>query len=172
MPKRIAVLVTHNFDDQEYFEPVEAFRAASHSICNIDHEAGTVIYGREHTASVTIDESVDQICVDDFDALLIPGGESPLSFTSDAVVLKLIQEFNAANKTIFSICDGSLLLGAADVLKDRIITSIRDHAHWLQDAGGRYYDVELVNDNNQLISSRAPDDLPVFIDECLEVLRS
>ena len=98
--------------------------------------------------------------------------ENPLTFTSDAVVLKLIQEFNAANKTIFSICDASLLLGAADVLKDRIITSIRDHAHWLQDAGGRYYDAELVNDNNQLISSRAPDDLPVFIDECLEVLRS
>ncbi|KGT48433.1 MULTISPECIES: DJ-1/PfpI family protein [Acinetobacter] len=172
MPKRIAVLVTHNFDDEEYFEPVEAFRAARHSVCNIEHEAGKVIYGKQCKAAVTIDQSIDHISVNDFDALLIPGGESPLTFSSDLKVIQLIQEFNAAKKSIFSICDGSLLLGAADILKDRIITSIRDHAPWLQNAGGRYYDAEVANDNNQLISARAPDDLPVFIFECLEVLRS
>lgn len=172
MPKRIAVLVTHNFDDPEYFEPVNAFKAAQHSVCNIEHEVGKVIYGQQGTLAVIIDRSIDQINVHDFDALLIPGGESPLRFTSDDQVIKLIQDFNAANKTILSLCDASLLLGAADILQDRIITSIRDHAPWLQNAGGRYYDAELVNDNNQLISSRAAEDLPVFIDECLEVLRS
>ncbi len=37
MPKRIAVLVTHDFEDMEYVEPVEAFRAASHSVINIEN---------------------------------------------------------------------------------------------------------------------------------------
>src|SRR5690606_37282467 len=98
MPKRIAVLVTHNFDDPEYFEPVNAFKAAQHSVCNIEHEVGKVIYGLQGTLAVTIDRSIDQINVHDFDALLIPGGESPLSFTSDKQVIKLIQDFNAAHK--------------------------------------------------------------------------
>jgi protease I len=172
MPKRIAVLVTNNFEDQEYSEPVKALLAARHSICNIELHAGKVVYGLHGQSRVTIDRSIDHISIDDFDALLIPGGESPLVLAHDARVLRFIQAFNQARKTIFSLCDASLLLSEANVLKDRIITSIRAHASRVQHAGATYYDVELVNDNNQLISSRVPNDLPIFIHECLNVLKS
>lgn len=172
MPKRIAVLVTNNFDDQEYLEPVEALRAAQHSICNIELRAGKVVYGLHGGLAVTIDRSIEQISIDDFDALLIPGGESPLALAHDVRVLHFIQAFNQARKTIFSLCDASLLLSEADVLKNRMITSIRAHALRVQYAGATYYDAELVNDNNQLISSRVPNDLPIFIHECLNVLKS
>lgn len=47
MPKRIAVLVTHDFEDMEYVEPVEAFRAASHSVVNIENKAGNIVYGKK-----------------------------------------------------------------------------------------------------------------------------
>lgn len=172
MPKRIAVLVSNNFEDQEYYEPVAAMLAAKHSICNIELSAGKVVYGLHGCSAVTIDRGIDQISIDDFDALLIPGGESAISLSHDIRVLQFIQAFNQAKKTIFSLCDASLLLCEADVLKDRIITSIRAHASRVQNAGGTYYDVELVNDNNQLISSRLPNDLPMFIHECLNVLKA
>ncbi len=45
MPKRIAVLITNNFEDQEYLEPVAALLAAHHSVCNIELNAGKVVYG-------------------------------------------------------------------------------------------------------------------------------
>lgn len=172
MPKRIAVLVTNNFEDLEYTEPVAALLAAHHSICNIELHAGKVVYGLHGQSSVTIDRGIDHISIDDFDALLIPGGESPVSLASDVRVLHFIQAFDQARKTIFSLCDASLLLSEANVLKNRIITSIRAHALRVQHAGATYYDVELVNDNNQLISSRVPNDLPIFIHECLDVLKS
>ncbi len=172
MPKRIAVLVTNNFEDQEYLEPVAALLAAQHSICNIELNAGKIVYGLHGQSSVTIDRGIEQISIDDFDALLIPGGESAVSLSTDLRVLQFIQAFNQAKKTIFSLCDASLLLCEADILKNRIITSIRAHASRVRHAGGTYYDVELVNDNNQLISSRLPNDLPIFINECLNVLKS
>ncbi|MFW1752928.1 peptidase [Acinetobacter wanghuae] len=172
MPKRIAVLVTSNYQDHEYSEPVEAFRAARHSICNIEYTAGKVVHGAKYRSAVTIDRNIGQVSIDDFDALLIPGGESPLHFSQDSTTLKFIQAFNQANKTIFSLDDASLLLGAADVLNNRMITSIRAHHQQLTDMGAKYYDAELVNDNNQIISSRAPADLKVFIHECLQALRS
>ena len=96
---------------------------------------------------------------------------NPSSLANDTRVLHFIQAFNEA-KNHFSLCDASLLLSEADVLKNRIITSIRAHAPRVQHAGATYYDVELVNDNNQLISSRVPNDLPIFIHECLDVLKS
>ena len=170
MPKRIAVLVTNNFEDQEYLEPVAALLAAQHSICNIELNAGKVVYGLHGCSAVTIDRGIEQISIDDFDALLIPGGESAVSLSHDLRILQFIQAFNQARKTIFSLCDASLLLCEADVLKNRIITSIRAHASRVQHAGGTYYDAELVNHNNQLISARLPHDLPVFIHECLDVL--
>lgn len=172
MPKRIAVLVSSNYQDHEYSQPVEAFRAARHSICNIEHTAGKVVHGVEYRSTVTIDCNIENVTIDDFDALLIPGGESPLSFSNDSATLKFIHDFNSANKTIFSLDDASLLLGAADVLNDRMITSDRTHHEQLKNMGAKYYDAELVNDNNQLISSRAPADLNIFIHECLEALRS
>ena len=172
MPKRIAVLITNNFEDQEYLEPVAALLAAHHSVCNIELNAGKVVYGLHGCSAVTIDRGIEQISIDAFDALLIPGGESAVSLSTDVRVLQFIHAFNQAKKAIFSLCDASLLLCEADVLKNRIITSIRAHASRVQHAGGTYYDVELVNDNNQLISSRLPNDLPIFIHECLNVLKS
>lgn len=172
MPKRIAVLVSQHYTDAEYMYPVEAFRAARHSICNIEIDAAKVVYGSAHHSSTTIDRSIYDIAVDDFDALFIPGGESAHVLAQNAQVLAFIRAFNQAQKTILSICDASLLLSAADILSDRLITSIRPHAAQLQQAGGIYYDAELVNDNNQIISSRHLDDLPVFVHECLTVLKT
>lgn len=172
MPKRIAVLVSYNYQDHAYSEPVEAFRAARHSICNIEHQAGKVVHGSNYQSTVTIDRDLEHISVDDFDALLIPGGESALNFSKDSSALQFIQAFNQANKQIFSLDDASLLLGAADVLNNRMITSVRAHYEQLKNMGAKYYDAELVNDNNQIISSRAPADLNIFIHECLRALKS
>ncbi len=60
MSKRIAVLVTHDFEDIEYSEPVQAFRAARHSILNIENIAGNIVYGQKRKSAVTIDQSIDQ----------------------------------------------------------------------------------------------------------------
>ena len=105
MPKRIAVLLTNNFEDQEYLEPVAALLEAKHSICNIEFNVGKVVYGLHGCSAVTIDRGIEQISIDDFDALLIPGGESAVSLSTDMRVLQFIQAFNQAKKTIFSLCD-------------------------------------------------------------------
>src|SRR5690606_10623432 len=104
MPKRIAVLLTNNFEDQEYLEPVAALLEANDSICSIECNAGSVVYGLHGWSAVTIDRGIEQISIDDFDALLIPGGESAVSLSTDLRVLQFIQAFNQAKKTIFSLC--------------------------------------------------------------------
>ena len=59
MNKRIAVLVTQDFEDIEYHAPVEAFRAASHSVRNIEKQAGNIIYSQQRKSSVSIDLGID-----------------------------------------------------------------------------------------------------------------
>ena len=172
MPKRIAVLVSDHYIDREYAAPVEAFRAAQHQVTTLEIEAAKIVYGCEHLSSTKIDQSILDVAIDDFDVLFIPGGESPHFLAQNPEVLAFIRAFHSAKKTIMSISDASLLLSAADILSNRLITSVRSHAAQLEQAGGIYYDAELVNDNNQIISSRKVEDLPVFIHECLTVLRA
>ncbi len=170
MRKRIVVLVTHDFEDSEYAEPVEAFRAARHCISNIEHRAGNIVYGKNRTYAVTIDQSIDHVSIHDFDALLIPGGHSPSLLRSDERYVEFVRDFAGAYKPIMCICHGPQLLINAQVVKGRRMTSIEPIMIELQNAGAVYFDKPVVNDNNLYITSRAPADLPEFIREALHVL--
>lgn len=171
MPKRIAVLVTHDFEDMEYVEPVEAFRAASHSVVNIENKARNIVYGKKRRYSVTIDESIDNVSVQEFDALLIPGGYSPDTLRADERYVDFVRRFANAQKPIMSICHGPQLLINAGVVKGRRMTTMKSVIIDLLNAGAVFYDQAVVNDNNLYISSRAPEDLPDFIRESLNVLK-
>ncbi|TCB51450.1 type 1 glutamine amidotransferase [Acinetobacter sp. ANC 4779] len=170
MSKRIAVLVTHDFEDMEYSEPVQAFRAARHSVLNVENRAGNIVYGHKRKSAVTIDQSIDDVSVHDFDALLIPGGHSPDRLCGDARFVNFIRNFAHAKKPIMSICHNPQLLISAKVVKGRLMTTLKMFATDLINAGAVYYDVGVVNDNNLYISSRSHEDLPAFIEESLMVL--
>ena len=171
MPKRIAVLVTHDFEDMEYVEPVEAFRAASHSVVNIENKAGDIVYGKKRRYSVTIDQGIDDVCVQEFDALLIPGGYSPDNLRADERYVDFVRRFANAQKPIFSSCDDPSLLIHANIVRGRRLTAIDQVSSQLVEAGAVYLDQDVVNDNNLYVSSHSPDVLPLFLNETLKVLR-
>jgi len=70
----------------------------------------------------TVDYLVDEINIDEFDALAIPGGFEVYGFYKDAYdegFLELIRGFRAKNKIIASICVGALPVGKSGVLKGK-----------------------------------------------------
>lgn len=69
-----------------------------------------------------IDCLIDEIDVNTFDALAIPGGFEVYGFYNDAYddrFLDVIRAFKAKNKIIASICVGALPLGKSGILKDK-----------------------------------------------------
>lgn len=69
-----------------------------------------------------VDFTLDDIRLDDFDALAIPGGFEEYGFYEDGyseALLNVIRGFDKQGKTIASICVAALLLGKSGVLKDR-----------------------------------------------------
>jgi len=70
--------------------------------------------------------SFDQIKVEDFDALAIPGGAEVAGFFEDAYderFLDMIREFDRQGKIIASICVAALPIGKSGVLKNRKATT-------------------------------------------------
>lgn len=76
--------------------------------------------------TVTPEMLIEDVNVDDFDALAIPGGFEDAGFYEDAYseeFLNLIREFNAAGKLIASVCVGALPIAKSGVLQGRNATT-------------------------------------------------
>jgi protease I len=166
---KIAVIITDLFEDDEYTKPVEAFKHAGHELVNVGLKAGLKVKGKKKDTPATVDKAVKDVSVDDFDALLIPGGYSPDKLRVDPDAVRFAGEFVTSGKPVFSICHAPQLLITADVLRGREMTGYTSIIQDIKNAGAGFVDQEVVVDDN-LVSSRNPGDLPAFIKASLEKL--
>lgn len=112
--------------------------------------------------TLAVDRQVGDVAVDDYDALLLPGGTvnpDTLRINSDAV--DFVRRFAATGKPIASICHGPWTLLEADAVRGRRLTSWPSLRTDLTNAGAEWVDEEVVVDG-QLTTSRSPADLPAF----------
>jgi len=166
---RIAVIITDLFEDSEYTEPAEAFKEAGHTLTHIGLEAGQTVKGKKDGTPVKIDEPIKNAAVGDFDALLIPGGYSPDKLRADEKAVQFAKEFVQSGKPVFAICHAGQLLISADVIRGRKMTGWKSIVQDIKNAGAEFIDAEVVEDDN-LVSSRHPGDLPAFINASLKRL--
>ncbi|MET3683794.1 protease I [Alkalibacillus flavidus] len=169
MFKRIACLMTNDFEDREYTEPAYAFREAGHSVETIEKVSGQVVKGKRGEVEVAIDHGIDDVSPDLFDALLIPGGFSPDRLRADDRFVQFVRHFMDQAKPVFAICHGPQLLITAKVLKDRRVTGYDSIVVDLENAGAIYHDQPVVVCDN-LVTSRYPSDLTDFNRESLKQL--
>ena len=170
MGKKIAVLITDEFEDIEFTSPAQAYQNAGHQVITIEKTAGNTVTGKRGEAKVTIDKAIDDVEVADFDALLLPGGHSPDSLRGDDRFVDFTRAFAASGKPIFAICHGPQLLISADVVRGKKMTAVKPIVADLKNAGADFFDKEVVVDNDSLVTSRTPDDLPAFNRESLRIL--
>jgi len=170
MSKKIAVLITDEFEDSEFTSPAEAFRKAGHEVVTIEKQAGNTVKGKQGEAEVTIDKSIDDVTPEQFDALLLPGGHSPDSLRGDERFVSFTRDFVNSGKPVFAICHGPQLLISADVIRGRKLTTVKPIIIDVKNAGAEFHDQEVVIDKDQLVTSRTPDDLPAFNREALRLL--
>lgn len=75
---------------------------------------------------VVMDTTIDQIAIDEYDALAIPGGFEEFGFYEEAydeAFLELIREFDRRGNYIAGICVAALPIGKSGVLSNRKATT-------------------------------------------------
>ncbi|MGE6631721.1 type 1 glutamine amidotransferase domain-containing protein [Bacillus sp. NPDC077027] len=172
MGKKIAVVLTDYFEDVEFTEPVKAFKDAGHEVTVIENEKGKTVKGKQGEAEVRVDASIDDVKPEDFDALLIPGGFSPDILRADDRYVQFAKAFMDEKKPVFAICHGPQLLITAKTLEGRGTTGYTSIKVDLENAGAKFQDKEVVVCQNQLVTSRTPEDIPAFNHESLKLLAS
>ncbi|QTN01223.1 DJ-1/PfpI/YhbO family deglycase/protease [Sediminibacillus dalangtanensis] len=167
---KIACVLTDMFEDVEYTDPANAFKDEGHEVVTIEKEAGKQVTGKQGEAKVTIDKSIDDVNPSDFDALFIPGGFSPDQLRADERFVSFAKHFMDEKKPVMAICHGPQLLITAKELEGRQATGFKSIQVDMEYAGADLKDQEVVVCQNQLVTSRQPDDIPAFNRESLKVL--
>jgi protease I len=172
--KRIAALVGDGFEESELIEPRRALEesGAIVTIVGVDDRSLTKIRGKrglDEGQSVKAEELVADVTADDFDALLIPGGQSPDHIRTNKDVQRFVKEFDQAKKPMFVICHGPQVLISAQLVRGRTLTGYASIADDIRNAGGLYRDQPVVQDGNW-VTSRNPGDLILFNRAIIEKL--
>jgi protease I len=167
--KRVVMLVEDEFEDRELTGPLDALRATGVTVVLAGVTAGASYRGKRGEAVVTADVSAGSIKVKDVDALIIPGGHAPDKMRMRHAMVDLTREMMEAGKPVAAICHGPQLLISANALRGRTLTCWPSIAIDVKNAGGLYVDKPVVEDGN-LITSRKPDDVPVFSEAILRAL--
>lgn len=100
--------------------PYKVFKAAGLKVFLIAQKKGTITTNDKLV--INVDKSIDE--VDKLDVLLIPGGTyETAALTQNTVVLDWIKKIDQTSIYTTSVCTGSWVLGAADLLKGKKATS-------------------------------------------------
>jgi len=168
MAKKIAILATDGFEDAELLYPKIRLKEAG-----FDTEIIS-LHRREikgkHGYPLKPDKLVREARVDDYDGVIIPGGtKNPDYLRREKDVLDFVAKINDQNKLVGAICHAGWVLISAKIIKDRKATSYFAIKDDMVNAGAKFEDKSVVVDDN-LITSRKPDDLPDFMKEVLKFL--
>jgi protease I len=168
--KKVAILATDGFEQDELFSPLEALKSANADV-KVISPTEDKIKGWKHAdwgKFIKVDVPLDEADPENFDALVLPGGVlNPDHLRREPAAVDFVKNFYAAGKTIAAICHGPQLLIEADVVRGRKLTSYASIKTDLMNAGAEWVDQEVVVDNG-IVTSRSPDDLPAFNAKMIE----
>ncbi|EGW36921.1 DJ-1/PfpI family protein [Desulfosporosinus sp. OT] len=127
---------------------------------------------------ILVDRIIDEINVDEYDALAIPGGFEDYGFYEEAYdekFLNLIREFDIKGKIIATICVAALPLGKSGVLKNRKATTYHLNDGYRQKQLAEFL-VDVVNEpiviDKNIITSYCPETASGVAFKLLELLTS
>jgi protease I len=172
--KKVAILVTNGFEESELLEPKKALESENITVNIVSPEDKKVKswtqgnWGKE----LLVDVHLDDADPEEYAGLILPGGViNPDKLRIDTKAIAFVKHFVKNKKPICAICHGPWTLINADAVKNYKMTSWPSLQRDLMNAGAIWVDEECVQDEN-LVTSRKPADLPAFNKKMLELLGS
>ena len=169
---RVLIVATDGFEEWELFGPLQILRecGADVVLASLSRDPIQATVHDDPGKTIRPGLTIDEVDVDDFDALILPGGvRNPDQLRMHGNVVALISRFAEQGKPVAAICHGPWLLVEADLLRDRTATSWPSIRTDLRNAGARVVDEPAVTDGN-IVTSRNPDDVEAFTKAVVDLI--
>lgn len=159
------IISADDFEDSELLVPYYRLKEAGATVDVASLKKGAIT--GKHGYAIEVNRALQEVKADEYDLLVLPGGKAPEAVRAAKAALDIVKAFFLDNKPVAAICHGPQVLVAAGVMRGRRATCYKTVADELRKAGAAYEDREVVVDGN-LITSRQPSDLPLFMREVMK----
>lgn len=159
--KKFVMLVENLYHEHEFWYPKYRLLEAGASVVVAGTDAETEYYSKCGLGAKS-DIAFTGMKVENFDAVLIPGGFSPDYIRRSDAVKKFLKAMDEQGKLIAFICHAGWVPISAGIVKGRKAASLPSIKDDMINAGADWRDDPVVIDRN-MISSRSPVDLPYFM---------
>jgi protease I len=184
--KKLLMLVGDYVEDYEVMVPFQALLMVGHTVHAVcpgkkagenvrtaihDFE-GDQTYSEKRGHNFALNFSFDEVRVEDYDGLVIPGGRAPEYLRLNARVLEMVRHFAEADKPIAAICHGAQILTAAGVLGGKSCSCYPAVSPEVSRAGGTFVDVAMTeaHADGKLVTAPAWPAHPAWLAQFLKVL--
>lgn len=167
--KKIAILLEDMFDEKELIYPYYKLQE-KYVVRLLGSEPGKIYKGK-NGLPMKSDSSTKEAVADEFAGVLIPGGFSPDYMRRVEDTINFVKEIDQQSKPIAAICHGPWVIISSKNVEGLNMTSFPSIKDDIINAGANYKDQEVVVDEN-LITSRTPDDLVPFVREFIKQVES
>ena len=167
--RKILIMVDEGVEDAEFIYPYYRFQEEGYKVDIVGSKAKETYIGK-NGVPIKSDLSPNEVNVDEYDALIIPGGRAPDKMRINESLVNIVKETYKKGKAIAAICHGPQMLIQADILRGKKATCWKSVATDLKNAGAAFIDAPAVVDG-KLVTSRFPADLPKFCQETIKLLK-
>jgi 4-methyl-5(b-hydroxyethyl)-thiazole monophosphate biosynthesis len=149
---RVVVILADGFEEVEAMAIVDVLRRAEIDTVTAGLHEGPIVSARK--VKVIPDTVIDKVRSDDFDMIVLPGGQPGSdNLNADNRVKELLKSFNQKGKLTGAICAAPFVLANAGVLQGKRVTSFPSYKDRL---GNVIYEEKAVVEDGNIVTSRGP----------------
>lgn len=167
--RKVLIMVDEGVEDAEFLYPYYRFQEEGYKVDVVASKAKETYRGK-HGVPIRSNLSPKEVNVDEYDALIIPGGKAPDRMRINKGLVNIVKEANEKGKVIAAVCHGPQMLIEADIIRGKKATCWKSVTTDLKNAGAKFIDAPAVVDGN-IVTSRFPADLPKFCQETIKLLK-
>ena len=164
----LLILIEDGYEDMELMYPKYRLEEAGYRVV-VAGPKGRQQYLGKHGYPCVSDTSVSDVEESSFVGVVCPGGWAPDKLRRIDKVKNLVAQFDQSRKLIAAICHGGWIPISAGVYGGVRVTGSLGIKDDLINAGAIFEDSPIVIDRH-FVSSRKPDDLPLFMSAVVELL--
>ena len=166
--KILMIIANKNFRDEELQGPQKIFikQGAEVTIASSSLSTATGMLGAEAKPDILIDD----VKVEDYDAIVFVGGSGASEYWNDSTAHKIAKEAVESNKILCAICIAPVTLANAGVLKGKSATVFSSEAGKLRTKGANYTGKDVEVDGN-IITGNGPNAAKKFGEAIVKALQ-